>query len=155
MNDDRITYRGTVYPWHCDHMGHMNVMWYVSKFDEAHWNLMARLGITPSYMRTHQRGMAALEQKIRYQRELLAGDVVTVQSTITELRDKVMLIRQTMFNTEHGHEAATMDLVAVHLDRSVRKAVPLPAQVVRAAAGFICNEAARSAAARPAAAMPN
>ena len=23
------TYRGIVYPWHCDHMGHKNVMWYV------------------------------------------------------------------------------------------------------------------------------
>ena len=32
-----ITYRGTVYPWQCDHMGHMNVMWYVGKFDEASW----------------------------------------------------------------------------------------------------------------------
>jgi acyl-CoA thioesterase FadM len=32
------TYRGTVYPWHCDHIGHMNVMWYVGKFDEATWN---------------------------------------------------------------------------------------------------------------------
>jgi acyl-CoA thioester hydrolase len=21
------TYRGTVYPWQCDHVGHMNVMW--------------------------------------------------------------------------------------------------------------------------------
>lgn len=21
-----VTYRGTVYPWQCDHMGHMNVM---------------------------------------------------------------------------------------------------------------------------------
>ena len=23
------TYRGTVYPWQCDHVGHMNIMWYV------------------------------------------------------------------------------------------------------------------------------
>jgi hypothetical protein len=23
-----LTYRGVVYPWQCDHMGHMNVMWY-------------------------------------------------------------------------------------------------------------------------------
>ena len=29
-----ITYRGVVYPWQCDHMGHMNVMWYAGKFDE-------------------------------------------------------------------------------------------------------------------------
>ena len=28
-----ITYRGLVHQWHCDHMGHMNVMWYVGKFD--------------------------------------------------------------------------------------------------------------------------
>jgi acyl-CoA thioester hydrolase len=28
-----LTTRGTVYPWRCDHMGHMNVMWYVGKFD--------------------------------------------------------------------------------------------------------------------------
>ena len=40
------TYRGTVYPWHCDHMGHMNVMWYVGKFDEATWNLFALLGLS-------------------------------------------------------------------------------------------------------------
>jgi acyl-CoA thioesterase FadM len=38
------TYRGVIYPWHCDHMGHMNVMWYVGKFDEATWNLFAAMG---------------------------------------------------------------------------------------------------------------
>ena len=44
---DVLTYRGTIYPWHCDHMGHMNVMWYVGKFDEATWHLFAQTGITP------------------------------------------------------------------------------------------------------------
>jgi len=28
MTEFHVTYRGTVYPWHCDHIGHMNVMWY-------------------------------------------------------------------------------------------------------------------------------
>jgi len=42
------TYRGAVYPWHCDQMGHMNVMWYVGKFDEATWNLFAEMGVTLS-----------------------------------------------------------------------------------------------------------
>ena len=45
------TYRGTVYPWQCDHVGHMNIMWYVGKFDEANWNFFAQLGLTPSYLR--------------------------------------------------------------------------------------------------------
>ena len=67
------TYRGTVYPWQCDHVGHMNIMWYVGKFDEANWNLFARLGLTPSYLRESGRGMAAVQQTITYKRELLAG----------------------------------------------------------------------------------
>jgi hypothetical protein len=40
---EEATYRGTVYPWQCDHVGHMNIMWYVGKFDEANWNLFARV----------------------------------------------------------------------------------------------------------------
>ena len=58
------TYRGAVYPWHCDHIGHMNVMWYVGKFDEATWHLFAAVGLTPSYLRSGHRGMAAVQQNI-------------------------------------------------------------------------------------------
>ena len=54
------TYRGAVYPWHCDHMGHMNVMWYVGKFDEATWQFFAQIGLTPEFMRRHRRGMTAV-----------------------------------------------------------------------------------------------
>lgn len=54
------TYRGAVYPWHCDHMGHMNVMWYVGKFDEATWNLFAQLGVTSAYLRENSRAVCVL-----------------------------------------------------------------------------------------------
>ena len=47
------TYRGTVYPWQCDHVGHMNIMWYVGKFDEANWNLFA-----PRYLHPEVPGFA-------------------------------------------------------------------------------------------------
>lgn len=133
MSDTSVlTYRGTVYPWHCDHMGHMNVMWYVGKFDEAIWNLFTRFGLAPAWLRTHGRGMAAVEQRIHYRRELLAGDVVSVHSAVTELRDKVVLLRQTMFNDAAGEIAATMDLVAVHLDTRARRAVPFPPEIAAA-----------------------
>ena len=66
---DLLTYRGTVYPWQCDHIGHMNVMWYVGKFDEATWHLFAQIGLTPSYLRESGRGMAAVQQNISYKRE--------------------------------------------------------------------------------------
>ena len=55
-----VTYKGAVYPWQCDHIGHMNVMWYVGKFDEANWNFLATLGLTPTYFAEQHRGMAAV-----------------------------------------------------------------------------------------------
>lgn len=92
------TYRGTVYPWHCDHMDHMNVMWYVSKFDEATWNLFAEAGLTPGYLRKNLRGMAGVQQNITYKRELRAGDVVAVRSGVIECRARVVRFRHEMMN---------------------------------------------------------
>ena len=54
------TYRGVVYPNQIDHMDHMNVQWYTSKFDEATWHLVSAVGITNKYMHDNKRGMAAL-----------------------------------------------------------------------------------------------
>ena len=117
------TYRGTVYPWHCDHVGHMNVMWYVGKFDEATWNLFARIGLTPSYLRESGRGMAAVQQNISYRRELLAGEIVEVRSILLEVRDKVIRFVHEMRNAETGEIAATCELTGVHMDRRARKSV--------------------------------
>jgi acyl-CoA thioester hydrolase len=124
------TYRGTVYPWHCDHVGHMNVMWYVGKFDEATWNFFARIGLTPTYLRESGRGMAAVQQNISYKRELLAGDIVEVRSFLLEMRDKSIRFVHEMRNAETG---ATCELTGVHLDRKARKSVAF-AETIREAA---------------------
>ena len=131
--EGEATYRGTVYPWHCDHIGHMNVMWYVGKFDEASWNMFARLGLTPSYLRESGRGMAAVQQNIAYKRELLAGDLVEVKSRLIEFRDKSIRILHEMRNAEAGDIAASCEITAVHIDRAARKAVPF-APAIRYAA---------------------
>lgn len=131
------TYRGAVYPWQCDHMGHMNVMWYTGKFDEATWTLFLALGITPSYMRERSRGMVAVEQTIAYRRELRAGDVVFVRSWILEVRDKVLKFGHEMTNAETGEVAATSELTGVHFDRGARRACPLPDEVAQRARAMI------------------
>ena len=117
------TYRGTVYPWQCDHVGHMNIMWYVGKFDEANWNLFARIGLTPTYLRGANRGMAAVQQNITYKRELLAGDIIEVRSRILELREKVLRFAHDMINVESGEIAASCELTGVYLDRAARRSI--------------------------------
>jgi acyl-CoA thioester hydrolase len=125
----QVSYRGTVYPWQCDHVGHMNVMWYVGKFDEATWNFFAGIGITPTYLRSGRRGMAAVQQTIAYKRELLAGDIVEVRSRLLDVRDKVIVFVHDLHNAESGEIAATCEITGVHLDRDTRKSCPLPADI--------------------------
>ena len=124
------TYRGTVYPWHCDHMGHMNVMWYVGKFDEATWNLFAEAGITRTYLHDHHRGMGGVQQNITYKHELYPGDVVAVRSGVLEFREKVVRFRHEMTNLETAEIVALMDLTAVHMDTTNRKSCPFPAAIL-------------------------
>ena len=132
-----VTYRGAVYPSQCDHMGHMNVMWYVAKFDEATWQLFSAIGLTRSRLRDENLGMAGVEQHIEYKRELFAGDVVTVSSTILEVRDKILRFAHEMRNDQTGEVAAKTALVAVHIDRVSRRAQALPSDVVERARAMI------------------
>jgi acyl-CoA thioester hydrolase len=127
------TYRGTVYPWQCDHIGHLNIMWYVGKFDEANWNLFARIGLTPTYLREANRGMAAVQQNISYKRELLAGDIVEIRSALLELREKSIRFIHEMRNAETGEVAAVCEITGVHMDRRARKATPFPEAIRHAA----------------------
>jgi acyl-CoA thioester hydrolase len=137
MSELITTYRGTVYPRHLDHMGHMNVQHYVEKFDEAVWHLFASVGLTPGYMRERNRGMAAVEMNIRYLEEFLAGDLVIVRSGILAVTNKSLRILQEMSNGEDGELAAVQTVVAVHLDREARRAVAFDGEIAARARGLI------------------
>jgi len=129
MAERIITYRGIVYPWHCDHMGHMNVMWYAGKFDEACWQLLAMVGLHPSRFAQDGAGMVAVEQHVRYKRELHAGDAVTIESRLLDVKDKSIRMLHKMVHDASGEVAATTVVVGVHIDASLRKAISLPQDV--------------------------
>jgi len=117
----------------------MNVMWYVAKFDEATWQLFSAIGLTPSRLRTESIGMAGVEQHIEYKRELYPGDVVTVSSTILEVKEKAIRFTHEMKNDETGEVAARTVLVAVHLDMVTRRARAFPNDI-RARAHSMIDE---------------
>jgi len=134
-----LTYRGTVYPRHLDHMDHMNIQYYMAKFDEAVWNLFHRIGVTPSYLRAEHRGMAALETNVRYFKELFAGDVVAVHSGVLKIGETSLRFVQEMRNGETGETAAVMRVVAVHMDRAARRPVAFPEAIAARARELIVD----------------
>jgi acyl-CoA thioester hydrolase len=130
-------YRGVVYPRHLDHMDHMNVQYYVEKFDEGVWHVFAAIGLTPTYMREQNRGMAAVEMNIRYLAEMHAGDLIAVRAGIVKVGEKSLHVMQQMRNAETGAVAAEWRAVAVHLDRATRRGIPFPPEVAVRARSMI------------------
>ena len=120
------TYRGVVYPHQLDHMGHMNVQWYTSKFDEATWHFFAHLGITNDYIKANNKGMAALEQTTKYKAELMAGDLLCIKTRLLEVRAKTLRFIHTMYDAATNKEVSTSELVGIHLDRVRRKGCEFP-----------------------------
>ena len=126
---DFETYRGTVYPWHCDFIGHMNVMHYVGKFDEGTWHFLAHFGLTPSYLKSEKRGMVAVEQTFKYYKELVAGDLIYIKTELVEFKSKAVVFVHRMYNAEGNILAAEGRMVGVHIDTQTRKAVPFPESI--------------------------
>ena len=107
----------------------MNVQFYVARFDEASWQLLANFGLTGSFLRDNHRGMAALEQHIYYKRELLAGALIRIASELEEVKPKVVRFTHRMYDVETGEEVASTTLTAAHVDTDARRAVPFPDDV--------------------------
>jgi acyl-CoA thioester hydrolase len=124
----------------------MNVMWYVGKFDEASWQLLAALGLTAARFKREGIGMAAVDQQIKYKRELHAGDVVTIRSSVLDVTERSIRLVHEMRNDETGELAATTILVGVHFDTTLRQARPLPPDVRACAMRMIAEGDGRAGA---------
>lgn len=139
------TYRGFVYPWSMDHIGHMNVQFYTARFDEATWHFFAHLGITPGFLKANKRGMAALDQRTQYKREVTAGSLLRITTELLEIRPKTVRFLHRMFNSETGDEVATTELVGAYLDAELRKATGFPQSILDAANALLQDKPARDA----------
>lgn len=127
------TYRGVVYPWMIDHVGHMNVQFYTARFDEATWQFLAELGLTPSFLARSHRSAVAVDQRTQYKREVLAGSLIHVASELLSLGRTSIRFVHRMYDSETEEQVAETELVGVYFDTDVRTATPLPAAVHRRA----------------------
>jgi acyl-CoA thioester hydrolase len=117
----------------------MNVMHYMAKFDEATWFFFNRIGLTRDFLTAHRRGMAAVEQRIAYQSELRAGDVLVIESSMLEVRSKVLRFAHRMRVPDAKDTSALMMQTTVHLDLDRRKSTALPDAVIERARALVTH----------------
>lgn len=116
--------RGTVNPWECDEIGHMNVQFYVARASDGAFFLRHELGLTPSTIRASRRTMIALEEHCRFHRELLAGDIFAMRTRLIEMREKTLVVLHELWNAGAGELAATIVAVSASFDMETRRLAP-------------------------------
>ncbi len=120
------TFRGVVYPWHCDQLQHMNVQHYVGMFDQAGCHLFQEFGV--SFEEGVERGKTLVDVRhtIEYKAEQRAGSLVKIESAFTRIGTKSLTFVHRMFNCRTGVLAATSEVVEVYFDLETRTSLPIP-----------------------------
>ena len=120
------TYRGVVYPWHCDIMGHMNVKNYVGMFDEGSFHLLHAAEFVWETEDERTTGFADVKHEIHYKAEQRAGSLIVIEGAVRRVGNSSAVLYQQMKNAETGAIAATWEATTVYFDLRARKARQIP-----------------------------
>ena len=130
MNKSILTYKGAVQTWECDSNRHMNVMYYINKFELAGRNCGNEFGLKREFLESNNLGVAVVEQNIQYKKEVFEDDLIYVLSRAKGYSEKVMNFEHTMYDSESDQLSAVMDIKLVLFDMKLRKAVKLPDHLI-------------------------
>lgn len=124
-----ISFRGVVFPWDCDSMGHLNNKAYLGLFEQAVWHVFLALGYRPEMAEREQIGLADVHQTIAFHRELRAGQLIVVRSWLERVGSKSLTARHEMFDAGDGVSVAGLTSVTVFFHLRERKSLPIPAAI--------------------------
>jgi acyl-CoA thioester hydrolase len=131
------TYRSTVAPSDCDHLGHMNVQHYFAAVSDGMFTLMLQLGLGPEEIRKRQISFAVVRAETDFHRELRAGDIVALESTVLKVGEKSATFQHRLKNVATGTIAMNTEFKCVLLDLERRQATLVPEDIRAAAAKLI------------------
>lgn len=120
------TYRAVVFPWHCDHIGHMNVRWYAHHFDDAGFHLWTMAGLSQSEMKERGVGLVVAQIKIDYIQEMKAGELLVVRNAFIHVGTKSLRHLGRMYNADTEELCATQETIEVFFDPVKRTSAPMP-----------------------------
>lgn len=119
------TFRGVVFPWHCDAMGHMSVQHQMPLLDNAAYHLLGFFGPTAGEVDGRNAGWADVSHEIRYLHELVAGDLLVLASGILSVGRSSLRHRTILSRRPDGKPCTILEGVTVRFDLEARKATPL------------------------------
>jgi len=85
---------------HLDSFGHVNNAMYLMLFEQARWKIINSKGYGLEKIKETALGPTILEINIRFLKELLLGESITIESQVTFLKNRIGVMTQKMFRDE-------------------------------------------------------
>jgi acyl-CoA thioester hydrolase len=117
---------GVVLPEWIDANGHMNLAYYVVLFDQATDLMYDVLGVGLAYRGATGNSTFTAETHTLYEREVRLGERVRVVAHLLGADSKRLHYFHEMFHADGGYRVAAQELIALHIDMSVRRVAPFP-----------------------------
>jgi acyl-CoA thioester hydrolase len=115
----------------------MNVQHYFAAVSDGMFAIMVRLGLGPEEIRRRQMSFAVVRAETDFHRELRAGDVMALESTVARLGDKTVTFHHRLMNVATGDAAMSTEFKCVLLDLEKRQATAIPDDIRAKAAALI------------------
>lgn len=134
MGDGVEVWRGSVAAWECDHMGHLNVGFYVAKAVEGLTGLAAELGMAQAFAPDARATLIVKDQHIRFLKEARPGSALHMTGGVVEIgEDDARLLL--LLHHSDGALAASFQTLVAHATAADGRAFPWPDRIrTRAAA---------------------
>ena len=122
--------RSSVNTWECDQMGHMNVRHYSARAADGLARLAVELGLGPRRLEEAGLAVRAVEQHLRFHREMRPGAAFRVQAGVIEASEERLRIYEEMRLAGDDVLVATIVTDAVLVQSSTFHHVPWPKEAV-------------------------
>ena len=120
------TYEDVVRPEWIDSNGHMNLAYYVVVFDLATDLFYETLGMGNTYREKTGNSSFVAETHTVYEREVHLGDKLQIRTWLLGADAKRVHYFHEMFHVDSGERSAVQELMALHIDMTVRKVSACP-----------------------------
>lgn len=123
------THRSVVFPWRCDHLGHMNARWYLHHFDEAGFHYFSKLGYTTVELNRRRAEPVVAQYEVNFIKEMLPGQLILVNSGVSQVGSKSLSTSHRMYDADSGVLHASCESICVCFDDTERKSTVIPDDV--------------------------
>ncbi|XVX19773.1 acyl-CoA thioesterase [Actinomycetota bacterium] len=107
-----------------DANGHVNIARYLDIHSDAGWAHMHQFGLGEEHAQQGSAGLFDVDHRLRYLREMHAGDHVAVHARIVERTDKAVRTVQYIVNETREELANTLEAIALSVDLETRRVTP-------------------------------